>query len=399
MKLPRWLAILALCLSWWAAQPARAADLFQAVQSSYSYSFGKQITFSLVLPAGVNVQNVQVFFREKGNTNTFSGQAQLQNNTAVYTQDLSSNPLPAFHEIEFWFGFINADAKSQVTPVVSFLYEDNRFTWQTLSDAPFTVHWYTGDLKFGQMVLDVARAGLNNAQSWMDFPAPRNVNIYVYASGQDLQSSLQLAAVQLIAGHADPSLGVMVVSLPEGPAQRMETGRQVSHELMHILLYQKLGSRFNKVPTWLNEGLASNNEEQPNPDYYVVLDDAARKAALIPFNSLCNGFPTDAASFYQSYAQSQSFVRFLYQTYGRSKVEELLDLYSDGVACAKAPQDVLGLDLNTLDKHWQSEMAGVTPANPLAAVLPLLPWFFVLLIMLSAPLILSVWYPMFSKKG
>ncbi len=381
------------------SQSAGAADLFQEAETSYQFTFGKQIIFRLTLPPGEEIQNIQVFFRVKG-SNTSSGSAIIQGPTAVYTQSMISTPLPPFREIEYWFGFNTSDGKSHVTATASFFYEDNRFEWQTLDDTPFKVHWYKGDLQFGQMVLDAAQTGLRKAGTLMNFTASQNVNIYVYASGADLQSSLQLAAVNLIAGHADPSLGVMVVSLPEGPAQRMEAGRQVPHELMHILLYQKFGPQYTRIPTWLNEGMASSNEELPNPDYFIVLQDAARKSSLIPFSNLCNGFPLDAASFYQSYAQSASFVEYLYKNYGSSKLESLLELYSDGVTCVKGTQDILGHDLNSLDKQWQAEMLGVTPGNPVSALVPVSPWMMLLVLMLNAPLFLLAWqfYRYYSKK-
>lgn len=369
---------------------AAAAGLYQNLAPRVDYVFGKQVTFSLDLPAEGGFQSVQLFFREKGSTNTQNAVMQVNNQQASYSINPSDHRLLAFHEVEYWFGLTDADGKQQTTPVFSFLYDDNRFEWQSLEDAPFQVHWYIGDLKFGQSVLDVARAGLENARTLIKFPDPQNIKIYVYASGQDLQSSLQLAAVNLIAGHADPSLGVMIVSLPEGPSQRMEIGRQVPHELMHILLYQKLGVHYASIPTWLNEGISSNNEELPNADYYVVLDDAARKNSLLPLANLCNGFPLDAASFYQSYAQSTAFVYYLYQKYGLSKIDGLLEQYGDGVGCVNAPVDVMGADLNSLEKQWQAEMAGVSSSNPAGQAVPIFPWLIVLILLLSGPFVLTI---------
>ncbi len=356
MRLSPWLSTVFLAILWIgftlpaSLSPAAAADLAQNLQPSVTYTFGESMNVQLELPPDSGVKNVQLFFRERDSTNTQSAQMLLENNTATVSIDLKAVILPAFHEVEYWFGLEGIDGKEQVTPVYAIFYEDNRFEWQTLIDEPFQVHWYNGDLASGQMVLDIARAGMQSARQLLNFPEPELVNIYVYATGQDLRSSLQLASVSMVAGHADPSLGVMFVSLPSGPSQRMETGRQVPHELMHIFLFQKFGPNYTRIPTWLNEGLASNNEELPNPDYFVVLEDATRKNSLLPFANLCSGFPMDAASFYQSYAQADSFVSYLYQTYGTTKMETLVELYSDGVACNKAPEDVLGDDLLTLEK-------------------------------------------------
>lgn len=158
-----------------------------------------------------------------------------------------------------------------------------------------------------------------------------------------------------MAGHADPELGVMVVSLPPGPGQQMETERQVPHELMHILLYQKLGQDYADLPTWLQEGLASLNETYPNPDYMTVLQDAAKKGSILSMNSLCRGFPAEASKFFQSYAQADSFTRFLYDAYGSEGLQALIQAYANGVECERGAEMGLGKTLTQLDAQWQHQ--------------------------------------------
>ncbi|MCU0486190.1 MAG: hypothetical protein MUC85_08790, partial [Anaerolineales bacterium] len=67
------------------------------------------------------------------------------------------------------------------------MYEDNRFEWRTLSSGSVFVHWYEGDTAFGQSVLNAAEAGLDRASSLVVLPTLQPVNIYVYASGVEMQ--------------------------------------------------------------------------------------------------------------------------------------------------------------------------------------------------------------------
>jgi hypothetical protein len=145
---------------------------------------------------------------------------------------------------------------------------------------------------------------------------------------------------------------------------------------MHILLYHKLGDRMGKLPTWLNEGLASLNEEFPNPDYYTVLMDGVARENLVPIEMLCNNFQREAAVFYLSYAESESFTRYLYQRFGISSIEALINSYVDGVGCTVAPQNVLGASLVELEREWQSEVLGMNPYG--RALQALAPWLVVL---------------------
>lgn len=377
------LAVLMICLV--LPAPGRAQQSL-VLDPQVTYFFGQELTITAHLAEGVTAENIQVFLRIKGETTSTSGQMTIEDDTLLYTHDLTTQVLRPFAEIEYWFVLSQASGINQRSDVFSFIYVDNRFDWQSLSDPPFTVSWYEGDLTFGQMVLDKARTGLRSAHALLMVDDPQQVDIYVYASGTELQQALQLGQFSMIAGHADPSRNIMLVSLPAGPSQRLEAGRQVPHELMHILLYEKLGERVGKLPTWLNEGIASLNEEFPNPDYFTVLMDGVDRNSLIPMEILCNNFQRDAAVFYLSYAQSESFTRYIYQRFGISSIESLIESYVDGIGCAVAPESILGASLIELERDWQSEVLGMNPYG--RALEAMAPWMVVLAAVLVSPLAL-----------
>jgi hypothetical protein len=352
-----------------------------------TYFFGQELTIHALLSEEVAAESIQIFLRTAGETNSISGQVSiLSNGLLLYTLDLTTQALRPYAEIEYWFVLTLPGGENLRSEEFSFTYLDNRFEWQSLGDPPFRVFWYEGDLEFGQMVLDKARTGLRNAHALLELTDPTQVDIYVYARGADLQQALQLGQFTMIAGHADPSRNIMLVSLPAGPSQRLEAGRQVPHELMHILLYHKLGDRVGKLPTWLNEGIASLNEEFPNSDYYTVLMDSVARDSLIPMETLCNNFQRDAAVFYLSYAQSESFTRYLYQRYGISSIEALIQSYVNGVGCAIAPEAIMGKDLLGLERDWQSEVLGMNPYG--RALQALAPWLIILAAVMVSPLAL-----------
>jgi hypothetical protein len=205
----------------------------------------------------------------------------------------------------------------------------------------------------------------------------------VYASGLEMQSTLRLGGLRWIAGHADPDLGVAVVSLPSGPDQRSEIERQIPHEVMHLLLYQSVGQAYYTLPTWLKEGLASANEMRPNSDYYVILSNAVEGNVLIPLASLCQSFPQDN-TVYLAYAQSDSFIRYLYQQFGQTGLQNLVDSYASGAGCENAPLPVFDMSLSELEQEWRRAALN---DNVLGLALEaLLPWSFLLLGIILVPL-------------
>jgi len=351
------------------------------------YTFGGQAIIRARIQSVEPISEVQVFLRNPGETDTIVGDATISDSQIIYTHTLSTQPLRAFSTIDYWFRIVPQTGNPSNSDVFSFYYEDNRFDWQTLNDGLFTVHWYEGDVSFAQSVLDNAKAGLERAQSLLPFTEIQPVNIYVYASGLDMQSTLRLGGLRWIAGHADPDLGVMVVSLPAGPDQHRETERQIPHELMHLLLYQYIGKVYYDLPIWLKEGLASANELHPNPDYYTILTSAMQKGTPIPLSSFCQSFPQDS-TIYLAYAESDSFTRYLYQIYGSAGLDALVKSYVQGSGCVNGPAIALGKPLDKLEQDWRRETFGENAL--LSAMGNLLPWVIILVIVLAAPLILTL---------
>ena len=294
---------------------------------------------------------------------------------------------PTFSTLEYYYEIPLGDGTTYSSEPFTYFYDDNRFAWQTRQDAPFQVYWEQGDLSFAQNVLDIARQGLDKIQGFLPVTPPEKINIYVYSKASQMQDTLHSSSQNWVAGHADPELGVIVVALPPGPEQRYLTEQRIPHELMHILLYQWVGPGYERLPTWLNEGLASLAELPPNPDHRVLLQDAVEKDTLIPMETLCHTFPRDASSALLSYAQSASFVRYLYTTYGVSALQALVQTYADGLDCERGVRVTLGKGLVQLDQQWQRD--ALAQNITLNALNNLLPWLVLLAAAVAAPLILA----------
>ncbi len=372
-------------------QPGRvvsAANTFEVVEASAHYSFSGLIDFSASVRYDTPPDQVLVFIRPE-NEAARSVQAVLNGEMLTATYDPGQQPITVFTEVTYWFGASYATGENILSQEFTFRYEDNRFVWQHLEEGLFRVNWYEGDLAFGQMLLDIAAQGQQRAKGYLPVSLKEPAELFVYASGAEMQSTLRLGNLHLIGGHADPELGVMVVSLQEGPDQRTIAERKIPHELMHILLYQHLGARYDNLPAWVGEGLPSLAELQPSPDYYAALQDAHDREALLPMTSLCHGFPMDAASFYLSYAQSESFTRYIYQTYGAKGLADLVNSYADGLSCEEGPRSTLGISLAELDNAWRVNTwpAKEAASNPLMGILP---WLVMLALVVTAPLVLVV---------
>jgi hypothetical protein len=164
---------------------------------------------------------------------------------------------------------------------------------------------------------------------------------------------------------------------------------------MHILQYQVMGKDFTRQPVWLVEGMASLVELTPNPEYRSVLETRAGANTLLPIVSLCGAFPRDAGGAFQAYAQSQSFVRFLYTRYGATGLRTLINQYHNGLGCEEGFAAALGGSLSQAETYWKQEELGV---NVGSLVLRNLAPYLLIAFLMTVPA-LAAFLPFRSKRG
>ncbi len=139
---------------------------------------------------------------------------------------------------------------------------------------------------------------------------------------------LELFGVESEAEHAVaialPQAEIIVIDntklVPAGGPVR---DRVLTHEITHLLLEM----RFQRIPRWLNEGLAMYAASQaPAPAEARRLQYWASRKGVIPFSDLCRRFPREHSLMYFAYIQSYEVVSYLIRY--RGGVEPLKRLLS-----------------------------------------------------------------------
>lgn len=350
-----------------------------------TYRFGIQITFQAKLVSSASLIQASLSFRDINEQNTRTEAVSLNpDGTTSFTYDASQHVLPPFATIVFSYQATLASGQIVTSAPFDFVYKDNRFAWQSLGDESVKIYWYSGDAAFGQAALDAARTSLQSINQIVPVSLDAPVDIYIYASPNDLQSALTLGGRQWIAGHADPSLGVVMVSVAPGDTQAIELQRQIPHELTHVMLYRSIGAGYDRLPAWLNEGTASMAELYPNPDYARALQVASKSNSLIPISDLCTSFPSDSGRAFLAYAESESFVSYLRGTYGNTGLVALTKSYADGLDCDLGATRAVGTPLSQLDARWREKVLGQNVAG--VALRDLLPYLIIMGLLLIVPI-------------
>lgn len=366
-------------------EPAHSQEGIVVENPQATAEFGKSITFTAKIKAASPIQQASLLFRGVNEEVTRVETLQVAADGSVsFVYDASLNVFPPFSWIVYWFQATLSDGKTYTSESTRFQYSDNRFPWRETSQANVTIHWYAGDDAFGASALDSAGAGLLGMRDFMPLSLTEPIHIYIYSNVNDLGDTLMLGGREWAGGHAHADLGVVLVAVAPGVNQFTEMDTLIPHELAHVMLYRSLGDQYEKQPAWLIEGIASMVELYPNPDYARALEIASANDTLIPFTDLCAFFPADSGSAFLAYAQSQSFVTYIRDSFGVSGLSRLTGTYSDGFDCDLGVTKALGSSLSQLDARWRENVLGQNRGG--AALRNLLPFLLLLALVLIVPM-------------
>lgn len=247
------------------------------------------------------------------------------------------------------------------------------------------VHWYEGDARFGQAALETAQAGLDSMGRLIPPDLQQPVEIFIYANAIDLESALASGKENWVAGHADPEQGIVHVLIEPGSEQGITMEQRIPHELMHVMLYRRVGAGYKMIPAWLLEGMATLAEMYPNAEYDRVLSEAVSSNNIIPLKDLCSSFPADAGQAFLAYTEARSFTEFLHKMYGSDGLMDLATVYADGVDCERGTERAFGVSLSGLESQWRSSVSGRNTI--LTGLQNIAPYLVLLCLILIIPLV------------
>ena len=365
------------------------------VESTVSHSFAQQITFTLQATSDTEITQVYLSFRAAGDAHTESVAVDVEPAREInvsYMHDLRRSPLPPFATVTFWWDIEYGAGQTTTSDPQQFEYTDNRFQWEQLNDNEITIHWIRdyGNPIFGQAALDIARVSVEEINAELHTHVPESIDVYIYNAQPNLDAAMVLTGKEWVVGQAHPELGVAIVAIPfessEGYLGRMK--RYIPHEITHLLVYQAATpAGYRYVPEWLDEGLATANEQLPTIEHALVLEQARMQGQLLPLQDLCVPFPPNPQTAFLAYAQSGSVVKFIRERYGARGIRDLLTAYRNGASCAVGVQEALNISLSGLETAWQASLEPKSPWRAVVEQIGVWVGLWLLSILLAAPMI------------
>lgn len=340
-------------------------------------NFPNTVTFQAQLTAEADIRSVVL---EYGTTQLTCGEVVAKafprfspgrNVTVEWTWDMrQSGSIPPGANIWWRWRVTDSNGKESITKTENVTWLDSTYKWQTLTDRDLRIHWYRGDQAFAREVLSAARGGLALNEQSAGLKPDGVIDIYIYGDYNDLRSAV-LYAPSWTGGQAFPDFNIVIIGIAPN---NLEWGKAATvHELTHVLVGNLTFSCLGDVPTWLNEGLAVYSEGGLDSVSQRQLDLAIQQDTLLTVRSISGGFSEVADKANLSYSQSYSIVKFLVETYGQPKMNELLLALRDGTTIDSALVKVYGFDVEGLEDAWRAGIgakARVAAPNPTATPQP-----------------------------
>ncbi len=337
-----------------------------APETTASYTFGQALDFTLSVINTPTLANATLHVTTPQFATTYlvdfpitadpGATIQLQ-----HTINLTEVYIQPFTTITYWWTLVDSDNISYVLPLQDIAYDDDTFAWKSQSEAGIDMYWIADGQDLGQVGMDVVTESLPRILSLIPADMSGGIRIYLYPSAEEFQAALRLTRQDWAGGHASPKLGVIMLPAENPRTAVVDLRRSIPHELSHLVLYRATADNYDNVPRWFDEGLATLFETVPNPNYAITLESLLANNELIPFNQLCTQFPSDSSdAALRAYAQSNSLMQYIQDTYGNTKIQEMITALADGANCETVTTRVLGRTVEQLTADW---LGTVQPDN------------------------------------
>ncbi|MBI4299802.1 MAG: hypothetical protein HY677_01600 [Chloroflexi bacterium] len=350
-----------------AGHTALAAGPIEVISNTYKADFPKGVTFHLEARSSTDINKVTLFYDVKGHGSSAYGRPEFTPGKQVqldFKLDTGGNMyIPPTTELSYRWQIEDAAGNTLQTDPIPFAYDDGRFAWQKLTQDNVTLYWYQGGNAYGQQLLDMVLEGVSRL-AWLHQDGTlQPVRIVVYANKPTMDSALpvrsQAYSEQIITLGTVVSPQIMILL-----GQQSGLEETVFHELSHMVLQQIYRSPYGNIPSWLDEGLAVNNQTSLGNGYESAFRSAVARDKLISLRSLTSqsGDPNEVTLWY---GEAGSVVKYMLNSGGKPKMVEYLRTITSGNQYEAAMKKVYGYDLDGLEARFR-ESLGLPPRQPVA---------------------------------
>jgi hypothetical protein len=246
-------------------------------------------------------------------------------------------------------------------PPVTVLYEDTRFSWQTITGPLVRIHWYQGTEALARRALAVGEKGVQQAADLLGVTETQPIDFYVYASQTPFYDALGPGTRENVGGEAHADIRTMFALIEPSAVNDPWVGVVIPHELTHLVFNTAVENPYHFPPRWLNEGLAVYLSEGYTASWRSAVEGPVSGGTLLSLAALDGQFPTTADGFLLAYGESVSAVDYFVRTYGKARLASLIRSYAAGRTDDEAFSAAIGLDVPGFEAAWLADLGATAP--------------------------------------
>jgi len=346
------------------ASPAALADEgnINVVEAKAESQFPDGIKFSVIANSIDEIDDIRVFFSkvdQQGRSAYRSFDFEPGDSVtgeSVLPSGSGGDYYPPGTKIEYSFEVRDKAGAVVRTDSQEFVYQDNRFEWETVIEDLITVYYYGEYVQErAEVVLEAAKANLEKMLPVLGIAPTEPLRIVSYNNYRHMSSALPFRSQAVSEGLQTQGMAFSNerVLLVHGFDPTV-TGT-VSHEFTHLLVGEAAGPAISQVPSWLNEGLAEYGNIDPTDDYDAALRYGIFTRRIKPLWYL-NSFGGTPEDIIIAYGQGRSVVQFMIDSWGEERMAALFPVLQRTLDIDEALLEVYGMDQFGLDSAWREAL-------------------------------------------
>ncbi|PKB72360.1 MAG: hypothetical protein BZY87_00805 [SAR202 cluster bacterium Io17-Chloro-G6] len=338
----------------------------QVVEAKAESQFPDGIRFSVTANSVDVIDDIRVFFNkvdQQGRSAYRSVDFEPGDSVAgesLLPSGSGGDYFPPGTKIEYSFEVRDKAGGVVRTDTQEFVYQDNRFEWETVVEDLITVYYYGEYVRDrAETVLEAAKENLEKMLPVLGIAPTEPLRIVSYNNYRHMSTALPFRSQAVSEGLQTQGMAFSNerVLLVHGFDPTV-TGT-VSHEFTHLLVGEAAGKAIGQVPSWLNEGLAEYGNIDPTDDYDAALRYGifTRRIKPLWYQGAFGGTPEDIII---AYGQARSVVGYMIRTYGPERMAALFPVLQRTLSIDQALMEVYGMDQFGLDSAWRVSL-GLEP--------------------------------------
>lgn len=330
---------------------AAASATFGA--NSVSSKFGDGITFTQSIATTSSVKEADIVLMLPGDGGPSLTKIESPGSSSLtYKLDASSGGIQPNTMVTAHFQLTFSDGTVLSGPDIHVTYNDDRFTWKTMTGKLLRVHWYQGSDSFAQQALNIGELGIEKAAAFMGVTEKDPIDFFIYPDQTPFYDALGPGTRDNVGGEANTTTRTLFALI--APNDLGYAATVVPHELTHVVFDDATTNPYHFPPHWLNEGVAVYLSQGYGSSDRSLVAQAASNKELMPLGAIVGQFPTTQDRFFLAYAESVSAVDFFMRKYGKTAMVKLIDAFGAGISDDEAFRIAIGTDLATFDKAWMA---------------------------------------------